>query len=48
MIVKQRKKEDLIKLADRLHVPSTGTMVEITQRLQTYSQKLATKYSHTI
>ena len=45
MIIKQKKKEDLLKLADRHHVPSTGTMEEITQRLQTYSQTLAAGYS---
>lgn len=45
MVVKQKKKEDLVKLADRLHVPSTGTIAEITDRLQRYSQALAAKYS---
>ena len=44
MIIKQKKKEDLVKLAERFHVPSTGTMAEITQRLQTYSQTLSAKY----
>ena len=45
MIVKQKKKEDLVRLADRLHVQRTGTMAEITERLKTYSQTLAAKYS---
>ena len=39
MIVKQKKK-DLVKLADKMHVPSTGTIAEITQRLQAHSEKL--------
>ena len=27
MIVKQKKKEDLVRLADKMHVPSSGTML---------------------
>ena len=45
MISKQKKKEDVVKLADRLCVPSTGTVAEITARLQRYSQALTDKYS---
>lgn len=27
MTVKQKKKEDLVRLADKMHVPSSGTML---------------------
>ena len=45
MIVKQTKKEDLVRLAYKMHMPSSGTMDEITQRLKAHSEKMATKYS---
>ena len=38
--VKQKKKRDLVDLANKLQVQSTGTVAEITSRIQAYSDSL--------
>ena len=46
LISKQKKKENLVMLADRLCVPSAGTVAEVIARLQKYSQAPTDKYSN--
>ena len=43
--VKQKKKGDLVDLANKLQVQSTGTVAEITSQIQAYSNSLTKKYS---
>lgn len=43
--VKQKKKGDLVDLANKLQVQFTGTVAEITSRIQAYSNSLTKKYS---
>lgn len=44
MIVKQKKKEDFVRLVDKMYVLFSGIMVEIMQRFKVYFEKLVIKY----
>lgn len=44
MIVKERKKDDLVKLAAKLHVSPAGTVAETTSRLKDYSTTVKQNY----
>ena len=45
MLAKEKKKDDLVKLATKLNISSRGTVAEITSRLKKYLENVQRQYS---